>query len=388
MIAACPFQTRQGTQVFVRHLGNALAAAGHNVELVCFRQGDIRQDVSFRVTRASSPDVGSRSGPSWLRPIADLALLATTARILRRRRPTIVHCHGFEALAVGLCLRGLVGHRLPVVYHAHSALAAELPTYFTGSMHRKFGALVGRSYDRLLPQRADAVIVFNDAQAEYYRGCGVDGSNLAVIPLGLGEDELGCSRGVKDYYNHLFGGRSVVVYAGNPDGYQNLDLLWRAFSLLRVRRPDVLLAVVSHHSQVAFFSGGVPAGVVMVDGSDAEAIGGVLANSTIAVCPRELRAGVPVKILNYFRAGLPVVAVASAARGLVDASVGRCAENNPADFAAAMDSLLSAVAVSEVRADYSISLRARASRYTLRHQVDVYGRLYSSLTVHSNADCA
>ena len=43
MIAACPFPTRQGTQVTIKHLAHALAERGHDVHLDLVHRSLTRQ---------------------------------------------------------------------------------------------------------------------------------------------------------------------------------------------------------------------------------------------------------------------------------------------------------------------------------------------------------
>src|SRR5690348_8105418 len=74
MLAACPFPTHQGTQVFIRHLATALSRAGHAVHVVAYGEGDASEGLPFHVHRAAAVPVGARSGPSWTKPAADVAL--------------------------------------------------------------------------------------------------------------------------------------------------------------------------------------------------------------------------------------------------------------------------------------------------------------------------
>ena len=80
MLAACPYPSWQGTQVFVRHLATALQAAGHQLDLVCFGTAAYVALSPFPVHRGWASPVGLRSGPQLLRPLADLGLLAGPAR--------------------------------------------------------------------------------------------------------------------------------------------------------------------------------------------------------------------------------------------------------------------------------------------------------------------
>ena len=65
MIAACPFPTRQGTQVTIKHLAHALADRGHDVHLCTYGYGEYEEpDVPHLILhRTKKIDAGFRSGP-------------------------------------------------------------------------------------------------------------------------------------------------------------------------------------------------------------------------------------------------------------------------------------------------------------------------------------
>ena len=65
LVAACPFPTSQGSQVFIHQLARALAHAGHEVDLVTYGFGETAGVPSHRL----------RAGPSFEKPLWD-ALLA------------------------------------------------------------------------------------------------------------------------------------------------------------------------------------------------------------------------------------------------------------------------------------------------------------------------
>src|SRR4051812_13309275 len=63
MLAACPFPTHQGTQVFIRHLASALTGAGHDVHLISYGHGEYEETMPFHLHRARPLSTRLRSGP-------------------------------------------------------------------------------------------------------------------------------------------------------------------------------------------------------------------------------------------------------------------------------------------------------------------------------------
>src|SRR4029077_2265512 len=127
----------------------------------------------------------------------------------------------------------------PVVYHGHNALGDELPMYFHGRVARRIAARVGRLLDAHVPRRADFCIAVSDALGDILRRRGVAGDGLACIAPAPTPAEAG-----RPPAHDSSSGR--VCYAGNLDGYQNLDFLLRSFARVRERVPTARLVIVTH----------------------------------------------------------------------------------------------------------------------------------------------
>lgn len=354
MLAACPFPSPQGSQVFIRHLATALSDAGHEVHLVCYGSGHTPLSAPLRFAvhrtperlwRARSGALGgtppkeagflphiARSGPSWDKPLADAAFFAHAARLLRDRRFDLIHAHNVEGQAVGIALRALFG--VPLVYHCHNAMAFELPTYFAG-LTARVAAHLGRLMDAWLPRLADAVITFDARHAATHVALGTRACRVHVIPPGLAGNELrGAPPAAVRALRAQLGPGPLALYAGNPDAYQNLDLLWQAWALVRARQPAVQLLVASHHPAAAF--GPARPGVQHVPICALASLKAVHALAHVAVCPRAAPTGAPIKVLNYLAAGLPVVACTPASSRLMPPSAGQLVEPSPDAFAQAL----------------------------------------------------
>ena len=208
MVGACPYPVPQGSQVYLRDTALGLRARGHDVRLVVYYHG-IGDDTSGLSIHRSARIPGARrtaAGPSPMKPLLDLALVAALRRVVREQRIEVVHAHNYEALVVALAAR-----KRPIVYHAHNAMADELPHFFGP---RAVAARFGAWLDRAFPHLADHVIVPHDALAAYLVGCGCRLKNVSVVrpPADAGLFEP-CEIG---------DAVPPVLYAGNLDAYQNL----------------------------------------------------------------------------------------------------------------------------------------------------------------------
>ena len=93
-----------------------------------------------------------------------------------------------------------------------------------------------------------------------------------------------------------------VVYAGNPDSYQNLDVLMKAMK----RIPHVGLLLVSASNLDRWKGSGLPR-LRCVQTSDFNEVCSYIASADVAVLPREVCSGFPIKLLNYLALGIPTV---------------------------------------------------------------------------------
>lgn len=354
MVAACPYPVPQGSQVLVKATARALAGRGHEIHLVVYGYGTEDADEPFPVHRAANFPGARRTaaGPSFAKPFQDLALAAALRKVVRERRPDLVHAHNYEALAVAVW----TGQR-PVVYHAHNMLEDELPYYFGGGAGAR---TAGRFLDGYLPSRADAVIALHRPQAERLAARGCRSDTLAVIPPPVDAEafDLGA------YDTAL----PPVVYMGNFDAYQNLPLLQRAMEIVRKAEPAARLVLATAAK------GATPEGAERVDTPDLASLRAVLATDCVVACPRVSWSGYPMKLLNALAAGRPAVACRSAAHPLEDGVTGLVAPDDDAEaFAAALLRLLRDPALRR-----RLGLRARAAAVE-HHAPDVIAQQIEAL---------
>lgn len=373
MVAPCAFPTRQGTQVFIRHLATALARAGHEVHLITYGYGEYEETFPFHLHRAPRVQAGLRSGPNILKPAADAALLIHAGRVVRAHNCDLLHVHNVEGLGVGALLKLQLS--LPLVYHAHNAMGPELPTYFRQHMAQAFASVVGEVIDRTLPRTADAVIAFDSDHKSMHEVYGIHEGRLHVIPPGLDSDELKSPDPVRvAQLSGELGPGPWLIYAGNPDAYQNLPLLWQAYALVREKLPSARLLVATNYDASTFERPLEDApsreGIVVRRYHDVDELRALLAVSDLAVCPRSLWAGAPIKIINYMAAGLPIVAVRSGARHLVDEGFAGVVDDDPHAFAEACLEWLGSPG------DYKRRQRHALEKFRIENHVPMYEAVY------------
>jgi glycosyltransferase involved in cell wall biosynthesis len=199
-------------------------------------------------------------------------------------------------------------------------------------------ARLGRLLDAQVPRRAAFCIAVTEDLGTHLRRTGVRDHSLACIEPAGAPDELAGTRSEAPEAR-------LVCYAGNLDGYQNLEFLLRSFTLVRAAVPGTRLVLVTHadaRSRTARLAeAGIPPDVDIVQAASYEEVRDRLGAATVAVCPRAERSGFPMKLLNYMAAGKPIVACAGSAKGLLDGVTARVVgDEDTAAFAEAVVSLL------------------------------------------------
>ena len=244
-----------------------------------------------------------RAGPSLGKPLADGALVGALVREQRARPFDLALAHNGEAGVVALCARAATGLRF--VYVAHTLLGLELSSYAPAAARPALDRL-GAQLDRLLASRADGVLALS---AEAAKQLGRDARGpLAVIPPGADPEPApspeevvrACAR-----FELRPGG--FVLYAGNLDAYQELPELAAAARLLAP------LPVVVATQQA---KGAAPPPLRVVRLASFEEERALIRGAAVAVLPRRIPGGFPVKLLNYMEAGRAIVAHAAVASAL------------------------------------------------------------------------
>lgn len=318
MVAACPYPTTQGTQVYIRGLCRALVESGHEVHLVTYPFGEDHVapcGATLHRTAALPGYSTLRSGPSWGKPLLDFLLLQKLREVIRAVRPDLIHAHNYEAQLVACLARSSAA--VPVVYSAHNLMGDELESYFKHPLSRRLARAAARLLDRELPRRADRCVTLCQAAVPALAALGLDESLIHPILPGLHADEFpekprppsGEASGVR------------VVYAGNPDSYQDLELLFSAMASVCREVPEARLRLVSSSALGPTIELAERCGLdsrfiePFVENRWAE-VSSLVGACEVAALPRRLCRGFPIKLMNYRALGLPVVACSGAAEGV------------------------------------------------------------------------
>ncbi|MEZ4322722.1 MAG: glycosyltransferase [Myxococcota bacterium] len=287
-----PWPSHQGSQAYLAGQAAALARRGHDVHVVVYGSGTggAPAGVTLHRSRAIPGGDFAEGGLHWSRPLHDLALARSVRRLAATLRPDLIHAHNVEGpLAARLARTGL-----PVVYDLHTSMAEELADHLPVRL-APMGPSVGRWVDRLALAASSAGCAISPRARDVLTGAGLP---CELVGPGVDPGDLVARPGAAA----RFGGAPWVVYTGNLDRYQDLDLLYAA-----VRGSALRLRIVTGSGEA------VPDGVDVVRSTDFRDAIDALAHAAVAVIPRRRCAGFPIKLLNQLGMGVPTVMMASAA---------------------------------------------------------------------------
>jgi glycosyltransferase involved in cell wall biosynthesis len=308
VLAPQPFFQPRGTPIAVRMVVETLAAAGHQVDLLTFHEGEDVPLSSGQLHRIPAPPGvrNIRPGFSAKKLLCDGAMLFSAISLVRRNRYDVLHAVE-EAVYIARILRAMFG--TPYVYDMDSSLAQQLEERMPGlrPLRRLLTQIEGRAIrssagviavcgtlETLARRNAPAVRVLRLEDASL-----VGEEHAAALSLGPDPD--------------LDLPRPIALYVGNLEPYQGVDLLLDTYRLFVRRGGWGSLAViggtadhVEHYRRRAADMG--LEGVHFLGPRPVDRLGFYLSQADVLVSPRIKGINTPMKIYSYMHSGRPILA--------------------------------------------------------------------------------
>ena len=313
LIAPQPFFSQRGTPINVRQMVQTLCEAGHEVYLATYPIGEPVSIPGLRLHRALRvPGVGSVPiGFSWRKVALDVVLALTVWRLIAGKRFDVVHA---VEESVFFALPAARLRRIPVIYDVDSWLTDQLA--YGGRVRNSMLLGLLRRLERAALHRCSLAITVSGSLSEAVRSMepAVPVAQIEDCPLdeALRPPDPVRVTGLRDMYG--LGRNRPIVYTGNLEVYQGIDLLLEAFVLVARARADAVLVLV----------GGSPAQITVVRARAAAlAIGERvvltgqrpatempewMALGDVLVSPRLHGGNTPLKLYSYMWSAVPIVA--------------------------------------------------------------------------------
>lgn len=333
----------------------ALAAQGHEVELLTYPQGEDVALAGVRHRRSLSLPVGRvRAGPSLAKLLLDVPFMARAWWRMARGRFDVVHAVE-EAAHLAAPVARVLG--LPLVVDVDSSI----PDQMRESGFASRGPLLwaAEALERHALRHAAAVVTVCSSLTEGVRGRSpharvfqIEDPPLLSAPASANDvARLSAALDLDD--------RPMVLYSGNFERYQGVELLVDAAAVV----PEAQFVFMGGEpEQVARMRGRMARGAACVFAGKrpTSELPAFLGAAAVLASPRVSGANTPFKVYTYLASGRPIVATRILTHTqLLDDTVAWLVEPTPAGLASGIRSVLADPEEAQRRAARGLALVAR-----------------------------
>ncbi|WP_281826335.1 glycosyltransferase family 4 protein [Jannaschia rubra] len=303
VLAPQPFFVPRGTPIAVRALLQVLTGAGHACDALVLAEGEDPQIDGCRIFRVPALP-GTRNMPpgfSGKKVVADAGMMAAAIRRLRRDRYDLIIAVE-EAAFIAMALKPLFG--VPYVYDMDSSIPEQMDDKFglPPRVRRAIAAVEARA-----ARASIGAITCCRALQETVEGY------APGLPVQTLEDVTLIAEPGPMPDDCLFP-EPVVMYVGNLEGYQGMDLLIRGFARAVAGGAEGRLVVIggteAHIAAHRDLARDLGAGdrVTFLGPRPVERIGDYLRQATVVASPRTQGRNTPMKVYSYLDSGRPLLA--------------------------------------------------------------------------------
>jgi len=307
LLAPHPFFQNRGTPIAVKLMLEALSAKGHRFTVLTYPEGEDVTISNCDIIRLPQlPGIRNiKPGPSWKKIVYDLFMFLKIQKIIRSRQFHLIHAVEESAL-IAKFVKKRWG--IPFVYDMDSSLPDQIVEKYS---FLKFFLPVFKNIEKKMVNGCIGVIPVCKAIEETVRKVNPEKlvqrlEDVSLLSPGL----VGKKAGQQPI--HIDGPK--IMYIGNLEKYQGIDLLLQSFQRLLKKQPRASLIIIGgsekeidHYKNVADrsmigkkirFLGPRPIADLPV----------FLKQADILVSPRIKGHNTPMKIYSYLDSGRAVLA--------------------------------------------------------------------------------
>jgi glycosyltransferase involved in cell wall biosynthesis len=305
-LAPQPFFEVRGTPLAVLAMVRALSALGHQVDLLTYPQGAATETGAVRHLRSPRLPVGRvRAGASLAKLALDVPFVAAAAWRLLRGRYDVVHAVEEAAHLIAPVARVLA---VPLVVDMDSSI----PEQLRDSGFARHGPLrwAAEALERHALRHSAAVITVCEsltraarARTPHARVFQVEDPPLVDAATSLPADG---ARALREALG--LGAGPVVLYSGNFEPYQGVDLLVDAAALVREAHFVFMGGEPGEIARMAARAAAAGGRCVFAGKRPPSELPSFLAAADVLASPRRTGVNTPFKVYTYLASGRPLVA--------------------------------------------------------------------------------
>lgn len=310
ILAPFPFYQDRGTPIALDRIVKVLSERGdQEIDIITYHEG--REVMHDHVTVHRIPAIPFihhiRPGFSWKKIICDVFLFFKVVRFVFRKRYHLIHAVE-ESVFIALALKWLF--KIPYVYDMDSSLAQQMVEQYRLltpfiSLLNFFEGLAVKNAKVVVPvcevlagaiekNKPEKIMVLQDVTLLK----AVSGQNHSNINLGTECDISGL----------------IVMYVGNLETYQGIDLLLESFSLVLNKTDQADLVIIGGQAldiqkyQKRAYQLGIQQRVHFLGPKSVEYLAAYLSEADILVSPRIKGNLTPSKLYSYLHSGKAILA--------------------------------------------------------------------------------
>lgn len=307
-LAPQPFFQERGTPIAVDLVLRALSERGDRVDLLTYHLG---QQIHYEgVTIYRTPRLPFireiAPGFSIKKVVCDILMFFKVFPLVFKRRYQVVHAVE-ESVFIAMVLKKLF--KIPYVYDMDSSLSQQMIEHHPRLFTPVFSLL--KFAEGMAIRRARAVVPVCDA---LYEDIEQYGPRKVLILRDISLLESTGQPVVEDLRAQLGIDGPLMMYVGNLETYQGIDLMLESFSLALQRKSQASLVVIGgkesdiQHYRVKAGQLGIQNRVHFLGPKPVEHLAAYLSQADILVSPRVKGKNTPMKIYSYLHSGKALLA--------------------------------------------------------------------------------
>jgi glycosyltransferase involved in cell wall biosynthesis len=320
-------------------LAETLGREGHDVDLLVYHEGEPVSLEGVTLHRITPPPLVTNIGPGFSikKAICDVAMALKAMRMARENAYDIIHAVE-EASFIARGLEWLT--QTPYVFDMDSSMPQQIESAHPAAQPLR---PLMDAMEAWAIRGSEATVVVCKALEERVREVAPTKPVLRLEDVSLLDD----TEVEEDFRRDFSVEEALIMYVGNLEDYQGIDLLIDAFRVVQEAEEKAALMIIGgsdeHIDQYRAKAAEerVSERVHFAGPRPLKHLGAYLRQADVLVSPRVRGANTPMKIYSYLDSGRPVVATRIRAHTQVlDGEIAILADPNPEAMASAIHRLL------------------------------------------------
>lgn len=360
VLAPHPFFQHRGTPIAVKMLIETLSECGYDLHVLTYHEGEDINISNVKTHRIMAlPGVRNiKPGPSWKKLVCDVVMFYKCLKMIRTSHFDLIHAVE-ESAFMALLFKTL--YRIPYVYDIDSSISQQIIEKYK---YLKPINLIVENLESITTRNSIGVIaVCKMLEDIAKRNCDKNTIILRLEDISLLQvnDEID-----EPTFKELNICRPIIMYIGNLEKYQGIDLLLEGFqfALKKVNTAELVI-IGGKFDDIQWYEKrskqlGIDDKVYFTGQKPIEQLSFYLKQADIVVSPRTKGQNTPMKIFSYLDSGKPLLATRLPTHTQVlDDNIALLVPPKPNDFG---DGLVSLLQNSKLRENLAFTAKERVKR--------------------------